>query len=146
MSENQGEATVLMILLTAAVLALAGPAEARSKAARYLIDQQISEACNGGKGSISDEVLVERGLTGDGRDDLIIDHAGIQCDGAGMSGFCGAQVCSLLIYVRQGDLLKLEVDSLGSVLEISDDPVPVLSVAGHGGNRAAIRWDGKRFR
>lgn len=135
-----------VILLMAAVLAVAGQAEARSKAAQYLVDQQISDACNGGEGSIAESGLVERDLTGDGRDDLIIDHAGIQCDGAGMSGFCGAQVCSLLIYVRRGDLLKLEVDSLGTVLEISNDPVPVLSVAGHGANRATLRWDGKRFR
>ena len=134
-----------VILLMAAVLAVAGPAEARSKAAQYLIDQEIAEACSG-RGTIDGYGAVERDLTGDGRDDLIIFHDAISCETSVRSGFCGMQLCALKIYVRRGNLLKLEVDMMSVALEVSNDAVPTIGLASHGGESHSIRWDGKRFR
>ena len=65
----------LLILAIVAAL-LASPALARSKAADYLVREQIAEACEGGKGTIDAAAVIERDLTGDGQPDLIISHEG----------------------------------------------------------------------
>lgn len=127
------------------ILVFISPATARSKAAQYLVDQQIAEACNGGSGTIRSEAAIERDLTGDGRADLIIDHRGIWCDGGGQSGFCGAQLCSVLIYVRRDALLKLEAEILSGSLEVSGGKIPAIHLSAHGGAPSTLQWDGKKF-
>jgi hypothetical protein len=70
------------VLLFAAVSILGvAPAEALSNAAKYLIDQQIAEACEGRGGTIAADAVIERDLTGNGRADLIISHDGTVCTG-----------------------------------------------------------------
>jgi hypothetical protein len=60
---------------------LPGAAAAQdSNAARYLAAQEIAAACDAG-GTFGSGGLIERDLTGDGRDDLILDHGAISCDG-----------------------------------------------------------------
>ena len=64
----------------------AAPVAAQSSnAARYLLQQELSKACefSGGGGQISNGGLMERDFDGDGRDDLLIAHEAIRCGGSG---------------------------------------------------------------
>jgi hypothetical protein len=138
-------------LLRRAVLAawlavIAGPAAAYSNAAEYLIAQEVSAACDGGAGTIAPEAVIERDLTGDGRADLILAHDGIACAGGRRSNACGAQVCSVMIYVRRGQLLELEAQLLGTGVTVEGGAVPEIRFFGHGGGARSIRWDGQAFR
>ncbi len=136
----------LLLLLAVFVLA-AAPAEALSNAARYLIDQQIGQACEGRGGTIDPAAVIERDLTGDGRADLIISHEGIRCSGGGRSLYCGIQVCSVMLYVRRGALLELAADDkLGMGVSVEDGAPPTIRMFGHGGRPTALRWDGQGFR
>ena len=126
---------------------LPSPAAVRSKAADYLIAEQIAEACDGKKGRIDPRAVIERDLTGDGNADLIISHDGITCGASGRSGACGMQVCLVKIYVRRGPLLKLAVDDLlGTMVTVSDGKVPTIRWHGHGGARRSMKWNGQDFR
>ena len=110
-----------LLILAIVTALLASPAQARSKAADYLVRDQIADACEGGKGSINPAAVIERDLTGDGQPDLIISHDGITCSDGGRSNACGMQVCSVTIYVRDGALLKPAVDDLlGTMVTVSD--------------------------
>lgn len=120
--------------------------ETVSRAAAYLRDEQISLACGGRGGVMKPEGMIERDLTGDGREDLLIDHRGISCNGSPRSSLeCGIQVCSMRIYVREGQLLRLKEEFLGMQPTIGNEQVPVIRVLGHGGGQAAIRWTGYGF-
>lgn len=133
-------------LMFAALFALAtAPAEARSKAASYLIDQEIAEACDGQGGRIDPASVIERDLTGDGRADLIISHEGISCPGSGESSFCG-QLCSVNVYVRRGQMLEREREMLGRGVSVGDGEVPPINLYGVDGRRGAVRWNGQTFR
>ncbi|WP_282045942.1 peptidoglycan-binding protein [Roseibium album] len=126
----------------------AGPGSPKtiSRAAAYLRDEQIGVACDGRGGTFEPGGLIERDLTGDGKDDLLIDHRGISCNGSPRSSLeCGMQVCSMRIYVREGQLLRLKEDFLGMQPSIGNEQVPVIRVLGHGGGQAAIRWTGYGF-
>ncbi|MEX0404830.1 hypothetical protein ABGN05_04035 [Aquibium sp. LZ166] len=126
------------------VFGLSAPALAQSKAAKYLIDQEVSKACEG-PGTIRPESAIERDITGDGRDDLIINHRGIWC-GSSQSGFCGMQLCDVLIYVRKGSLLHLELETMSGSLRLSDENPPDIYLSSHGGDEVPIKWDGNKFR
>lgn len=129
-----------------AAFLLLPPAYAQSKAAQYLIDEQMNAACDGPGGQLRPGVgAIERDLTGDGKPDLIINHRGIQCP-TGMSGFCGARTCDLLIYVRRGNLLKLEFDTMADANpSVTKGKIPnIVFPQGDGGSHK-IRWNGKRF-
>ncbi|ANV99335.1 hypothetical protein LMTR13_03235 [Bradyrhizobium icense] len=120
---------------------------ARSKAADYLIREQISDACERRGGRIDPAAVIERDLTGDGKADLIISHEGITCTGGGRSSACGMQVCSVMIYVREGPLLKLAVgDLLGMMVTVDAGRIPTVRWRGHGGSPRAMRWNGGAFR
>jgi hypothetical protein len=126
---------------------LASPAQSRSKAADYLIRDQIAGACETGKGKIDGNAVIERDLTGDGQADLIISHTGITCSDGGGSNACGAQVCSFIIYVRDGALLKSAKDDLlGMMVTVGDGKVPAIRWRGHGGGARSIKWNGREFR
>jgi hypothetical protein len=137
------------VLLFAVVFVLSSsPAEALSNAARYLIDEQIAEACEwkGGGGTIDPAAVIERDLTGDGRADLIISHEGIVCADGGRSDFCGMQVCSIMIYVRRGALLEVAADDvLGMGVSVGEGEIPTIHMLGHGGRPTALKWDGQAF-
>ena len=135
-----------LLALAAAVLAQAQPAWALSDAARQRVEEEIAAACDGGPGSFDPAGLVERDLDGDGREDLILSHEHIDCQGQpSRSIFCGMQVCSLHFYVRRGDLLRPAGEVLGSLGPITDTPMPVITTYGHGGGQALWRWNGQAF-
>lgn len=120
---------------------------ARSKAAAYLIREQISAACEMRDGSIDPASVIERDLNGDGKADLIIHHHGIECAGGGRSIFCGAQACSFLIYVRRGALLRPAGEFLGvETIKVEGGPIPTIHTVAHGGRPTALRWNGREFR
>lgn len=122
-------------------LALAG-----SKAAAYLVEKEIAGACNGENGSIKKSAVIERDLTGDGRNDLIVSHEGITCANGGRSGFCGAQVCSFNIYIREGELLKPNKEMLGMGVHVSSEATPTIYWHTRGDSVQKFRWNGKEFR
>jgi hypothetical protein len=135
------------LVFTAVMAALAtGPAEARSNAAQWLVDREIAEACDGNPGSIDPSGAIERDLDGDGRDDFLLAHEAITCQGdMARSLFCGMQVCTVKIFLRRGDLLEQAVDMLGGGVEVGAGPVPAISMYAHGGARGQLRWNGRAF-
>ena len=135
-------------LWTIFTLALAwSPVEARTKAAAWVAKEQIAEACDGGRGTIDPVGVIERDLDGDGKSDLILSHDAIFCsDGRfGRSMFCGAQVCSVLFYVRRGGLLKKVGEVLGGGVTIGEGRRPPISMHGHGGQSVSVKWNGTAF-
>jgi hypothetical protein len=135
------------ILLALFLMLLSAQADARSKAADYLVREQIAQACEGKPGQIEPAAVIERDLTGDGKADLIISHEGITCAGRGRSQMCGMQVCSVMIYVRDGSLLKLrEGELLGGGVTVGPGEIPAIFLHGHGGRRGSLRWNGREFR
>jgi len=139
-----------LLVLVALLWLQASPAPARTKAADYLVAEQIAAACDGGAGKMDPSGVIERDVTGDGRLDLILNHRGIWCDRAGegirQSGFCGAQLCSVLIYVREGQLLRLKKEVLSGGLGLGAGSRPEIHLFGHGGKPSTLRWDGNGFR
>ena len=134
------------VIVAAAVLAFApvSVTAQSSNAAAYLMDQEVRAACNGA-GRIAPEAFIERDLTGDGRDDLIVAHEGITCSNGRRSGYCGMQVCSVHIYVREGDLLRRKVEVLGGGLSVGKGAVPRISMHAHGGAQRQMQWNGRSF-
>jgi hypothetical protein len=122
---------------------LPSPAAIRSKAADYLVREQIAEACDGKEGKIDPGAVIERDLTGDGKADLIISHEGITCGNRERGGSCGAQVCSVMIYVRRGALLVLAREMLGTGVTVGDGAIHMHA---HGGKRGTVKWNGREFR
>lgn len=123
---------------------VAPPQPKLSKAAQYLIDEAISYACEGRGGNMASRNIFVQDLDGDGREDLILDHAGITCS-SGRPISCGAQVCATDLFMRRGELLKKELDLLGTVTSISTDPVPTITFYMHGGGTPSLRWNGRSF-
>ena len=130
------------------IACLASPAAARSKAAEYLVREEIADACESGQGSIDSAAVIERDLTGDGKADLVIAHEGIACVGGTTvrSLYCGMQVCDVKIYVRRGPLLKLEAEILGGGVRVESGRIPAIHMYAHGGKQGSIRWNGNGFR
>lgn len=116
-----------------------------SRAARYLIDEQLAAACPAG-GLTTAEAVYELDLTGDGRDDLVIDHRGFTCEFGGQSGFCGAQLCSVLIYVREGRLLRQKLEMLSARTEVRAGRDPHVILTDGNGRPKVLRWRGGAFR
>ena len=133
----------------AAGMALAGfidTAAAGSKAVQWLINEQIKEGCmDNGKGQFAPGAVVERDLTGDGKDDLIISHEGLKCGNGGRSGFCGIRSCLVLIYVREGDLLTKKMEVLSIQVSVGAGSPPPINLVTDSGKEYAVRWDGRAF-
>lgn len=132
--------------ITALAVLAATPVDARSRAADYLVQQEIAAACTGAGGRIDPAAAIEADLTGDGRPDFVISHDGITCEGGGRSSFCGAQLCSVNIYVRRGPLLELEREMLGTGVSIGAGSPPTIKMHGMGGRPGSVRWTGSGFR
>ncbi len=138
---------VLPLLAALSLPLVAAPAAATSKAADYLIAEQVAEACPNGDGHMTAAGVIERDLTGDGKKDLILSHDGITCGDVGRSDFCGAQACSVLIYVRRGALLKLEREELSIGVSVTDGtPTPIIHLTAHGGAPSTLQWVDGGFR
>ena len=99
-----------------------------------------------GGGRFTSGTVIERDLTGNGRNDLILSHEGITCADGTRSIYCGMQVCSVLLYVREGGLLVEKASILGGGVTVSNATPPVISGHGHGGGSWSLRWTGRRFR
>ncbi len=123
-------------------------ADARSKAAAYLVEEQIARACEDGRGSIDPAGVIERDLDGDGRDDLIIAHEAISCTSGGQFGrsaFWGMQVCSVMFHLRREPLMQLTHEMLGGGVTVGGGRVPAVSMNAHDGNRGSVQWNGRIF-
>ena len=119
--------------------------ERPSRAAEWLMDEQVGLGCEG-RGGRFEGGFFETDLDGDGRNDLVLSHEGITCNAApSRSLFCGAQACSVLIYLRRGKLLQKVDEALGMQVQVSDDARPVIRMFGHGGTPHAIAWTGTGF-
>jgi hypothetical protein len=137
-------AALACAVLVASVCAAA--AQSYSKAAKYLIAQEVAAGCASG-GRLASAGAIERDLNGDGRKDLLLSHDRLQCKGSSkISRRCGMQVCTVKIYLRQGQLLKQKMDFLGGGVTVGPTDVPVISGYAHGGDPWAIRWNGRGFR
>ena len=133
------------ISLFLAAILISGSANAQSSnAAAYVMNQEITAACGGG-GSISPSSFIETDLTGDGRADLLVVHEGIACSNGRRSSFCGAQVCSVHPYVREGDLLIKKGNFLGGGVRVEAGSIPTIRMHAHGGAPTALRWNGSAF-
>jgi len=131
-------------LIFAVLFAGLKPANARSKAASWLINEQIIEGC----GKAGFDAVIKTDLTGDGQKDLIIDHGGLECVDAAIgsrSNYCGIRACSVLVYVRVGDLLKLKLEVLSIGVSISSDNPPRINLMGHNFEENSIVWTGTSF-
>jgi len=139
-------AAIVFVGAMAVPMLMTTDAEARSKAANWLIQQQKEAACDGAPASVMPDAIYEGDITGDGRDDLIIFHAGIRCGDQGQSLFCGASNCSLLLYVRRGDLLVLEDEllALDFAVKSASGRTTIEVVSGAGTD--TLEWDGSQFR
>lgn len=133
-------AGLLVASVLIASLLAAQPAAALSNAARYLVDAEIAEACASGKGHFEQDGIREIDLDGDGRKDLMLDHNAIVCEGdLGRSLFCGAQVCSIKTFVREGALLQPSDEALGIITRFDPGPPPRFEIMGHGGQKSMWR-------
>lgn len=123
-------------VLALLVMALAGPAAAQSsRAAEWFVGQEIAGSCDGRGDRITRAGLFERDSNGDGRTGLIIAHEGIKCAGSPRSLNCGAQVCEVVVLMREGDLLVERDRFLGSGVSVGPGPVFMVSGFAHGGGR-----------
>lgn len=112
-----------------------------------IISREITEGCETSHGKIAPSGLTFKDLNNDGKEDLILSHHAISCTGGNLkrSLYCGAQVCTTKIFIRQQAELKFEIEFLGFVETISNDELPLLSLISHGGEKAKIRWNGKKI-
>ena len=141
---TQSPRAILMAI--AVVLAGSQGTWAASQAANYLARQQVIIGCNGTSGVFAQ--IWETDINGDGKLDLILDHANIACDNGERSGNCGAGgVCEILAYIRKGNLL-VETPLPENTIEVDKLPGARLSVIigpAIKSWRKIIRWNGKRF-
>jgi hypothetical protein len=119
-------------------------AEARSKAAQYVIAEQVAVACEG-PGTIDADAAIERDLTGDGQNDLIIDFRGISCQNNQNMSY-GVQLCTVVVYVREGRLLKQKFETMSAEYVLVSGNPPSLRLYKHGGKPFRVRWDGQNFK
>lgn len=121
-------------------------AAAGSKAAQWLVKQEIAEGCGeGAKGRFAPGAVIERDLTGDGKKDLIISHEGLQCVSDGRSGYCGMRTCLVLLYVREGDLLAKKDEILSIGVSVGVGNPPVINFVSDKGEKYPVRWNGLAF-
>ncbi|MDV4169280.1 hypothetical protein [Rhodovulum sp. FJ3] len=108
------------------------------------VSEAIDYACMGAGGEMSEASTYVKDLDGDGAQDLILDHGGVKCTN-GRNISCGAQVCTTEFFLQRDGTLAKEVEILGTITDLSNDPIPLISIWGHGGNQGEIRWNGRAF-
>lgn len=137
----------LLALCALPALAEEGPARtAFIAAAQALIAETVAEGCNDQPGRMTSIGVIVRDLDGDGRDDLVLSHEGVECGiEASRSLFCGAQVCTTRIYLYTASGLIPQAEVLGSVIDLDGSEPPVIHIAEHGGTRLRLRWTGEAF-
>lgn len=116
------------------------------RAAQVYIDQAVTEGCMGAGGRMVDGVQV-LDLDGDGNDDLLLGHFGLQCQGRSTrSGFCGMQICSSLFYLWRNGTLVLSFEILGDFIRADARVPPGVTFSTHGNPPGTLRWNGREFR
>lgn len=136
--EPLARAAALIICLALAAAPI--DAAARSKAAEYLINEEIEAGCGGRGGAFSSEGIYELDLNKDGHLDLILAHQGLSCNGSPSRSLqCGVQVCTIKIFHRDGRLLKLKDVYLNLILSVQWEPL-VFTIMSHGGARGELRF------
>lgn len=141
-----------MIRLALTLVLMAGTAQAQaSNAARYLVRENLEEACNGGPGEAGPGSIFEEDFDADGKRDLMIVHEMITCrpedSSHGRSSLCGMQVCTVRLYLRRGSLLSLQEDFLGGGVSVNTAATPpIVSGYAHGGATWSFRWRDGAFR
>ena len=116
----------------------AGSVSAQSADAKTIIKKQIREACGKRGGRMRKGGAIHRDLTGDGKTDLIISHEAIACRSNQRSGFCGAQVCSVNIFVSRKGRLRLAKETLGGGVKVGRGKRPVIKMAAGMGRTAGM--------
>jgi hypothetical protein len=133
-----------------ACLVLATPLRAEvSKAAAWLITEETEAACGAEGGTFAEGSVIERDLTGDGKSDMILSHGGVSCAGDQVqSDYCGAMMCSVMIYVRKDDLLVLVAEflSAGGDFAFGEGSPPAIRLINHDGSEGEVYWNGTTFR
>ena len=137
-----------LFCILAPLLLLASPALSQtSNAARWLVQEREADACDQSVGKMAQAGIIERDLTGDGREDLLLSDEHLRCGPRNLRpGTCGMQVCRFTIFVRQGDLLVESYQGLGGGVSADRGTPPVISFYNHGGSRGSVRWNGAAFR
>ncbi len=118
-----------------------------SSAAFDIIAHEVDSACDGAPGKFNPVRRILQDLTGDQIEDMIVQHDAITCKGGKRSLFCGAQVCSIKIFVGQSDGEYKEFhEVLGIVDRVTTEFIPNIKLFGHGGRSYTLRWNGKEFK
>lgn len=114
--------------------------------AMWLIEEQVAEGCPiGGKGRFQPGSVVERDLAGDGKAGLIISHDGLQCASGNRSALCGLRPCLVLLYVREGTLLKKQTEALSMGESAgTGSPLPINLISDDFKERTLL-WNGQDF-
>lgn len=128
--------------LSVVFLLVLDTALAQSPAIQTAINEQIAEGCDGA-GQFETQGVIQQDLTGDGLDDLILDHGFLNCQGMKLS--CGMQTCTVVFYIQEsGGLVKnWEVLSVG--VSVDDGNPPIINLTAHGGSPAKRQWNGQTF-
>jgi len=117
-----------------------------SNAANWLVNQAISEGCEGLGGTMHPRGLFIVDLDIDGRDDLILSHDGIECGPRKTkSNSCGIKVCETFIYLRRGGILDQAGSFVGTVTNISDNTPPRFTFSDHSQREQTYSWNGNGF-
>lgn len=128
-----------------ALLSVTNPVIAQSKAAQWLTKNAISEGCSTQSGRFESNGVMEQDLTGDGRADLILDFAGLRCS-SGLPMFCGAKMCSIRFYVRNGQgLLKPAGEVLSVGAQVVPGNPPGIQLIANDNSEHIWRWNGRKF-
>ena len=143
-----------------AVMALVAPASATQHAAGIIVNdpveaerQIIAKDCTE---LVLDDGFAQRiELTGDGRDDVVMNYGALECDGM-VSAFCGSGGCSYTIYVAREDgrYIRAFEGLIYGVQGIYYEGGRAISIGRHGsacgrpgyqGCQEARRWNGSAF-
>lgn len=108
--------------------------------------QEIAVACDGRPGRFEPEGVVEADLTGDGREDLVLSHDGVVCEGgAARSAVCGIRACYYIVYVATDDGLVQRHEGLSVGVRLRSGEPPRLDLLGHDLTKHALLWTGSGF-
>ncbi|MEM9207053.1 MAG: hypothetical protein AAGA88_12060 [Pseudomonadota bacterium] len=118
-----------------------------TKAAEYLVNEQITDACGDRGGIFHAAGIIEQDLDGDGLLDLILDHHQLVCDELTHgSGHCEYDACQVLVYVRRDGLLVLKKAYLSIGVSVTKEIRPVLGLMDAEERSFSVQWDEDDFR
>lgn len=121
------------------------PSTSLQGARDQLIAEAISYACWRGDSGTMDRGIYTPDLNGDGRDDLVLDHAGIACSQGYLPQTCGTQICETRIFFGSEGGFREAHTMQNSVTEVTPGTPPGLRIIGRGGTQGVLRWNGHEF-